>query len=68
MSEPLLSAKQVAALLGTRQNTVYELASSGRLPSFRIPGVGRRFRRDEIEDWLESHRERGEPAQLRQVQ
>ena len=57
----LLDAKAVAAVLGTRPNTVYELASRGDLPSYRIPGVGRRFDADEVAAWLEGCRERKAP-------
>ena len=55
--EQLLTAKQLAALLGTRANTVYELAARGELPSLKVPGVGRRFRISEVQAWLESQRE-----------
>ena len=57
----LLTAQAVAELLGTRSNTVYELASRGELPSYRIPGVGRRFDADEVAAWLEGCRERKAP-------
>jgi excisionase family DNA binding protein len=57
MTENLLTAKQLAELLGTRTNTVYDLAASGQLPSFKVPGVGRRFRVSEVERWLDQHRE-----------
>ena len=55
MIEQLITAKQLAELLGTRTNTVYDLAAAGKLPSLRIPGVGRRFRVSEVERWLEQH-------------
>jgi excisionase family DNA binding protein len=55
--EPLLNAKQLAELLGCRLNTVYELASRGELPSYRVAGVGRRFRESEVEDWIQRQRE-----------
>jgi excisionase family DNA binding protein len=58
MTENLLTAKQLAAILGTRTNTVYDLAAAGQLPSFKVPGVGRRFRVSDVERWLEQHRER----------
>ena len=57
MTENLLTAKQLADMLGTRTNTVYDLAAAGQLPRFKIPGVGRRFREADVERWLDSHRE-----------
>lgn len=56
MTERLLTAKQLAEILGTRQNTVYDLAARGDLPSFKLPGVGRRFRETDVERWLDRHR------------
>lgn len=63
--EQLLTAKQLAQILGTRTNTVYDLAAAGKLPSLRIPGVGRRFRQSEVEAWLEQHRDGATVAALR---
>ena len=55
--EQLLTAKQLAEILDTRTNAIYDLAAAGKLPSLRIPGVGRRFRQSEVEAWLEQHRD-----------
>ena len=57
----MLTAQQVADLLGTRRNTVYELAAAGALPSLKIPGVGRRFKAHEVEAWLEQFNEPARP-------
>lgn len=57
--EPLVTAKALAETLSTRVNTVYDLAAAGKLPSYRVPGVGRRFRVSEVEAWLERCREQG---------
>jgi excisionase family DNA binding protein len=51
----LLTAKEVARLLGVHPNYIYNLATSGELPSLRIGG-NRRFRWSEIEAWLEGQR------------
>ena len=64
MIEPLLTAKQVAELLGCRVNSVYELAGRGELPSYKVAGVGRRFRETEIERWLEAQRAPGAVTRL----
>jgi len=52
--EPLLNAKQVAALLGVPLSWVYD--NVGRLPVLRV-GKSLRFRASEIEAWLERQRE-----------
>jgi excisionase family DNA binding protein len=56
--EQLLTAREVAAAIGTRANTIYELAAAGELPSLKVPGVGRRFRESEVTAWLEDCRGR----------
>lgn len=56
--ERLLTAKELAELFGCRLNTIYELAGHGDLPSYRVGGVGRRFRESEVEAWLEQQRDR----------
>jgi excisionase family DNA binding protein len=58
--ERLLTAKELAAVLGTRANTIYDLAAAGELPSLKVPGVGRRFRESEVTTWLETCR--GQPT------
>jgi len=53
--ESMLTARQVAELLGVHENWVYEMAASGELPSYKIGGT-RRFDRDEIRGWVAEHR------------
>jgi excisionase family DNA binding protein len=55
-ADHLLTATQVADRLGVHPNYVYALASSGKLPSYRIGG-NRRFRWAEVENWLQGHRQ-----------
>ena len=54
--EPLLSARELAAVLGVNLNYVYEQAVDGRLPSYKIGG-NRRFRASEVEEWLRGCRQ-----------
>jgi excisionase family DNA binding protein len=59
----MMTARQVAELLGVHENWVYEQAADGVLPSYKIGGT-RRFDRDEVRRWIAEHRqpERGQPA------
>jgi excisionase family DNA binding protein len=56
MVEPMMTARQVAEFLGLHENWVYDRASSGDLPSYKLGGT-RRFRREEIEAWLTAQRD-----------
>ena len=57
LSEPLLTAAQVAALLGVPRSSVYEYARRQHDPLPTI-GIGRhrRFLRSDIERWLGEQR------------
>lgn len=54
--ESLMTARQVAELLGVHENWVYDQAATGTLPSFKIGGT-RRFDPDELRQWILAHRE-----------
>src|SRR5438093_13112519 len=61
--ESMLTARQVAELLGVHENWVYDHAASGDLPSYKIGG-SRRFDPEELRDWIEQQRQNGrEPEQ-----
>jgi excisionase family DNA binding protein len=49
----LLTAEEVAALLGIGVDWVWEQARKGRIPHIRL-GRYRRFRRQAIQEWLEA--------------
>ncbi len=53
--ESMMSARQVAELLGVHENWVYDQAVSGKLPSYKIGG-SRRFDPDELRGWIADHR------------
>ena len=61
--ENFLTARQLAAKLQVSDDWIYEQASNGAMPSYRL-GTLRRFRISEIEDWLQRHREPGTVAQV----
>jgi excisionase family DNA binding protein len=52
MSERLLTADQVAALLGVPTSWVYEQSRKGRIPTVTL-GRYRRYRAQAIEAWVE---------------
>jgi len=64
--EELVSAKELAKLLGVKEDWLYEKAAAGEIPSFKFGGH-RRFRVSEVEAWLEQTRERAKVRPLRAV-
>lgn len=52
MTEKVLLASEVAAIFGVTIGTVGRWADEGKLPGFRTPGGHRRFRREDIEEFL----------------
>jgi excisionase family DNA binding protein len=53
VSEPLLTARQVAELLGFAPSTIVDWYEAGKLSGFRIGGR-LRFRESELVAWLET--------------
>jgi excisionase family DNA binding protein len=49
----MMTANEVAAFLKVNRATVYRLVKRKRLPSFRV-GRDHRFRRAEIDEWIEA--------------
>ncbi len=54
--ESMMTARQVAELLGVHENWVYDHAASGELPSYKIGGA-RRFIRNEVDGYIAEQRE-----------
>ena len=52
MTSSLLTAAEVAELLGVPTSWVYEQSRAGRIPTVRL-GRYRRYRREAIEQWLD---------------
>ena len=51
----LMTAKELAASLQIGQRTLWRMDASGMLPrSVKLPGRLRRWRRDEIIEWIEA--------------
>jgi len=55
-NEAMMTARQVAELLGVHENWVYDQAVAGVLPSYKIGGT-RRFLPDELRGWIAEHRQ-----------
>lgn len=60
--EPLLTAAQVADVLGFSAGTIVDWSERGTIPSFKVGGR-LRFRESEVLAWLEEHRG---PSQARE--
>ena len=50
----LLNVKQVAEYLQLKESTIYSWAQDGKIPAIKI-GRTWRFRRTDLESWLERH-------------
>ena len=55
----LLNVKQVAQYLQLKESTIYSWAQDGKIPAIKI-GRTWRFRRTDLDTWLERHL-KGEP-------
>jgi excisionase family DNA binding protein len=55
VSDRLLTAREVAELLGFAAGTIVDWAEQGRLPHFKL-GSALRFRESEIVEWIEAQR------------
>jgi excisionase family DNA binding protein len=55
VSDRLLTAREVAELLGFAADTIVDWAEQGRIPYFKI-GSALRFRESEVVDWIEVQR------------
>jgi excisionase family DNA binding protein len=56
--ESILTVVQVAQLLQVHIKTVYRLISERRIPFLRKPGIGYRFIRTDLMQWLQEGYER----------
>ena len=53
MGSRLLTARQVADLLGVSSETVLRWTRRGLLPAIRLPGGAIRYRESDLEAWLQ---------------
>jgi len=59
MAEDWLSLSEVAGRLGVHPSTVRSWSDQGHLPVHRTQGGHRRFRRIDVDLWIQTHREDG---------
>ncbi len=62
MTGGLLTARQVAELLGVTTETVLRWTRQGDLPAIRLPGTARgriRYRPDQVDAWIAEHETAG---------
>jgi excisionase family DNA binding protein len=52
MTDPLLTAREVAELLGVSAETVLRWVRAGTLPAIRLPSGAIRFQEATLDDWL----------------
>ncbi|NLG50079.1 MAG: helix-turn-helix domain-containing protein [Chloroflexi bacterium] len=52
--DTLLNVKQVAEYLQLKESTIYSWAQDGKIPAIKI-GRTWRFRRSDLDGWLERH-------------
>jgi excisionase family DNA binding protein len=58
MTNRLLTAEDVAELLGVPKSWVYEQSRTGNLPTVML-GRYRRYRREAIEEWVRENERQG---------
>lgn len=59
MAEDWLSLSEVADKLGVHPSTIRSWSDQGHLPAHRTQGGHRRFRRSDVDLWIQTHREEG---------
>lgn len=59
MTDDWLNLSEVASMLGVHPSTVRSWSDQGHLPAHRTQGGHRRFRRNEVELWIQTHRDEG---------
>lgn len=57
MVDQILTLKEVATYLKLAEKTAYRLVSEGKLPGFKVGGSWR-FKRDDLEAWIEKQKEK----------
>lgn len=61
MTDDILTIKDLAEYLKLNEKTAYRLVSDGKIPGFKVGGSWR-FRRSEIQDWIEAQSNKSRKA------
>ena len=65
MTERTLTIKELAKYLNVTERTIYNLLERGELPGFKV-GVNWRFRREDIDKWIEDNKKMNVSAKKQQ--
>lgn len=57
MTDDILTIQELAEYLKLNDKTAYRLASEGKLPGFKVGGSWR-FKRIDLEEWIEQQKNR----------
>lgn len=55
MTSDMMTIKEISEYLKIKEKTAYHLAAKGEIPGFKVGGAWR-FKKKEIEDWIEQNR------------
>jgi excisionase family DNA binding protein len=55
MQEEYITVNQVAEILQAHRISIYKLKKSNKIPYYDIPGVGIRFKKEELEQWAKTY-------------
>lgn len=55
MTSDIMTIKELAAYLKLNEKTAYRLVSEGKIPGFKVGGSWR-FKREDIEHWIEENK------------
>lgn len=59
MESEILTIREVAEYLKINEKTAYRFAAEGKITGFKVGGAWR-FKRDDIEKWIEKQRKNNE--------
>lgn len=59
MESEILTIREVAEYLKINEKTAYRFAAEGKIPGFKVGGAWR-FKRTDIEKWIEKQRKNNE--------
>jgi PTS system nitrogen regulatory IIA component len=62
--EPLLTPADAGLYLGVHQKTAIKMAREGSIPALRVGEKHWRFRRTDLESWVEQQVKSGSPARI----